>query len=80
MVPLLMQNSWKCCGDDGYTKLQQTMKVIDELTIQYSRARQAAITHKVLKSLLVLAPLNELSDTILYTKQMLEKELLSSRN
>ena len=48
------------------TATDNAKKVIDELTIQYNRARQAAITQEITESLQVLAPLNSCRIQFLY--------------
>ncbi len=44
------RNSWKCAGMMAMqetTATDNAKEIIDELTIQYSRARQAAITQEI---------------------------------
>ena len=48
------------------TATDNAKKVIDELTIQYNRARQAAITQEITETLQVLAPLNSVGYNFKY--------------
>ena len=62
------------------TATDNAKKVIDELTIQYNRARQAAITQEITEIVAGASALNSCRIQFYIQKQMLERELLSSRN